>query len=80
MLDEGGTCAFVENFRGGLILDAVRNVIHRGFRHKRIYRGIRKDQLPIFRRQFEGVSIRRHLWLVYTVLGHKKRRSAVAKA
>ena len=73
-LAPGGKVAFVENFRGGQFLFWLRrNVLKRGrFAYESIYHGIRPEQLPLFRGRFDDVRIKRHLWLVYTILGHKR--------
>jgi SAM-dependent methyltransferase len=72
-LAEGGKVAFVENYRGGRFLLAMRQVVHLGkFDYAQVYHGIRPDQLPLFRERFADVSARRHLYFVYTILRHKR--------
>jgi len=72
-LAPGGRVAFIENYRGHRLLFWLRrNVLRRGrFNYESHYFGITQDQLDLFRRRFDDVSIKRHRWLVYTILGRK---------
>jgi hypothetical protein len=65
--------AFVENYRGGRLMQWLRaHVIRRGrFQYESNYHGIRPDQLPVFRQRLAATRIRRHWGLVYTILGQK---------
>jgi SAM-dependent methyltransferase len=72
-LADGGKVAFIENFRGGKTLLWLRRVLKgRGaFDYEHLYRGITPQQLPIFRRYFANVRIRRHRFFVYEIFGYK---------
>lgn len=74
LLAEGGQVAFLENARGGTVLDWLRRrVFHRrDFTYRHYYHGIRPSQLGLFRERFADVRASRHRWLVYQIFGHRK--------
>jgi len=74
LLADGGRVAFLENWRGGPLLQwARRNVVHRGrFEWEDRYHGVRDDQVPLFRSAFAAVDARRPRFLVWSILGSKR--------
>lgn len=73
LLAPGGKVAFVENYRGGkFLLWLRRNLRYGGFNHENIYFGITPQQLHLFEQRFSPVRIRRHSFLVYSIMGNKK--------
>lgn len=71
-LAPGGRVVFLENCRGGRMMDVLRRLRLGGRPSMRHYHGIRPDQLELFHRHFEGITIRRHRLLVYSILGRHR--------
>lgn len=79
-LAPGGRIAFVENNRGGKLLQWLRwHVAHRKTRYQHVYHGIRPDQLDLFRRHFDTVKVRSYLGLVYVITGRKAAQADLAQ-
>jgi SAM-dependent methyltransferase len=74
-LAPGGRVAFVENYRGGKGMMWLRRVVkgHGDYdSYVKRYFGITKPQLALFRNQFADVRVRRHRFLVWEILGHRR--------
>jgi protein-L-isoaspartate O-methyltransferase len=73
-LAPGGKVAFIENYRGGGLLQWLRrNIVRRRrFEYESRYFGITPEQIGLFEERFGGLTVRRRRYFVYEIFGHKK--------
>jgi len=70
----GGKVAFVENYRGGKVHFWLRrNLIRRGrFGYEDQYFGITREQIPLFRKRFCRLIVRRYRHFVWSIFGRSE--------
>lgn len=73
-LRPGAKVAFLENPYGGPVTVWLRRHLRRARLVDRESRrfGVKKSQLPLFREQFDQVSIRSHFGMVYEIMGYAR--------